>query len=111
MFPLEGDRAAYFESSQATIIKNTESIRKLRQENKKLYKKLAEANAVSLNLIQATSPSLLLNFVLMYLQSKDHAVLSPIHFWCVLRVMKASSRWPFIIEASRRTPIATCQGR
>lgn len=77
MFPLEGDRAAYFESSQATIKKNTESIRKLRQENKKLYKKLAEANAVSLNLIQATSPSLLLNFVLMYLQSKDHAVLFP----------------------------------
>lgn len=110
MFPLEGDRAAYFESSQATIKKNTESIRKLRQENKKLYKKLAEANAVSPNLIQANSP-FLLNFVLMYLQSKDHVVLFPIHLWCLLRVMKASSRWPFIIEASRRTPIVTCQGR
>lgn len=67
MLPLEGDRAAYYESSQATIKKNTESIRKLRQENKKLYKKLADANTVSRNVIRATFHSILPNFVLMYL--------------------------------------------
>ncbi|XP_017272386.1 coiled-coil domain-containing protein 151 isoform X2 [Kryptolebias marmoratus] len=42
---LEGDRAAFYESSQSTIKKNQESIRQLRQENKRLYKKLAEAKA------------------------------------------------------------------
>ncbi|XP_022611339.1 coiled-coil domain-containing protein 151 [Seriola dumerili] len=42
---LEGDRAAYYESSQSTIKKNRESILQLRQENKRLYRKLAEANA------------------------------------------------------------------
>ncbi|XP_018520248.1 coiled-coil domain-containing protein 151 [Lates calcarifer] len=42
---LEGDRTAYYESSQSTIKKNSESIRQLRQENKRLYRKLAEANA------------------------------------------------------------------
>ncbi|XP_067440147.1 coiled-coil domain-containing protein 151 [Thunnus thynnus] len=42
---LEGDRTAYYESSQSTIKKNRESIRQLRQENKRLYRKVAEANA------------------------------------------------------------------
>ncbi|XP_062296057.1 coiled-coil domain-containing protein 151 [Scomber scombrus] len=42
---LEGDRAAYYESSQSTIKKNRESVCQLRQENKRLYKKVAEAKA------------------------------------------------------------------
>ncbi|XP_076585375.1 coiled-coil domain-containing protein 151 [Chaetodon auriga] len=42
---LEGDRTAYYESTQATMKRNTESIRQLRQENKKLHRRLAEANA------------------------------------------------------------------
>ncbi|KAM4603281.1 coiled-coil domain-containing protein 151 [Polymixia lowei] len=39
---LEGDRTAYYESSQSTIKKNRESILQLRQENKRLHKKLAD---------------------------------------------------------------------
>ncbi|CAL8238761.1 unnamed protein product [Lota lota] len=42
---LEGDRTAYYESSQATINKNRESILLLRQENKRLHRKLADALA------------------------------------------------------------------
>ncbi|XP_006631696.2 coiled-coil domain-containing protein 151 [Lepisosteus oculatus] len=42
---LEGDRSAYYESSQWTIKKNKEAILQLRQENKRLHKKLAEALA------------------------------------------------------------------
>ncbi|TFK01404.1 mitochondrial peptide methionine sulfoxide reductase [Platysternon megacephalum] len=38
---LEGDRKAFYESSQWTIKKNRESIQWLRQENKNLHKKLA----------------------------------------------------------------------
>lgn len=46
MFPLESDRAAQYESLQSTIEKNAESIQQLRQENKRLYKRLSEAIAV-----------------------------------------------------------------
>ncbi|XP_029015573.1 outer dynein arm-docking complex subunit 3-like [Betta splendens] len=42
---LEGDRTAFYESSQTTIMKNRDAIVELRQENKRLYRKLAEANA------------------------------------------------------------------
>ncbi|XP_038570195.1 coiled-coil domain-containing protein 151 [Micropterus salmoides] len=49
---LEGERAAYYESSQSAIKRNRESIRQLRQENKKLYRKLAEANAGDENIIK-----------------------------------------------------------
>ncbi|XP_076871441.1 coiled-coil domain-containing protein 151 isoform X3 [Brachyhypopomus gauderio] len=42
---LEGDRSAYYESSQTTIKKNRDTILQLRQENKLLHKKLAEALA------------------------------------------------------------------
>ncbi|XP_041099410.1 coiled-coil domain-containing protein 151 isoform X2 [Polyodon spathula] len=41
----EGDRKAYYESSQWTIKKNKESILQLRKENKQLHKKLAETLA------------------------------------------------------------------
>ncbi|XP_053189467.1 coiled-coil domain-containing protein 151 [Scomber japonicus] len=41
---LEGDRAAYYESSQSTIKKNRESIRQLRHENKRLYRKVADGD-------------------------------------------------------------------
>ncbi|KAG7214517.1 hypothetical protein INR49_023032, partial [Caranx melampygus] len=37
--------AAYYESSQSTIKKNRESIRQLRQDNKRLHRRLAQANA------------------------------------------------------------------
>ncbi|KAL7403661.1 hypothetical protein ABVT39_003417 [Epinephelus coioides] len=49
---LEGDRTAYYESSQSTIKKNTETIRQLRQDNKRLCRKLAEANAGDDNIIK-----------------------------------------------------------
>ncbi|XP_026883950.2 coiled-coil domain-containing protein 151 isoform X2 [Electrophorus electricus] len=42
---LEGDRSAYYESSQTTIKKNKSTILQLRLENKLLHKKLAEALA------------------------------------------------------------------
>ncbi|TKS69165.1 Coiled-coil domain-containing protein 151 [Collichthys lucidus] len=48
---LEGDRTSYYESSQSTIKKNTESIRQLRQENKRLHRKLA-VNASDENVIK-----------------------------------------------------------
>ncbi|XP_035262539.1 coiled-coil domain-containing protein 151 [Anguilla anguilla] len=40
---LEGDRSAYYESSQSAIKKNKDVILQLRQENKRLHKKLADA--------------------------------------------------------------------
>ncbi|XP_029293570.1 LOW QUALITY PROTEIN: coiled-coil domain-containing protein 151 [Cottoperca gobio] len=49
---LEGDRTAYYESSQSTIKKNRESIRQLRQENKRLCRKMAEASAGDENIIK-----------------------------------------------------------
>lgn len=39
---LEGDKTAYYESSQSTMKKNREYILQLRQENKRLHRKLAE---------------------------------------------------------------------
>ncbi|KAM3622930.1 uncharacterized protein V6R79_004989 [Siganus canaliculatus] len=50
---LEGDRTAYYENSQATINRNKESIRQLRQDNKRQHRKLAEAIAVDENVIKA----------------------------------------------------------
>ncbi|XP_033480826.2 coiled-coil domain-containing protein 151 [Epinephelus lanceolatus] len=49
---LEGDRTAYYETSQSTIKKNTETIRQLRQDNKRLCRKLAEVNAGDDNIIK-----------------------------------------------------------
>ncbi|XP_054460927.1 LOW QUALITY PROTEIN: coiled-coil domain-containing protein 151 [Anoplopoma fimbria] len=49
---LEGDRAASYESSQSTIKKNREAIRQLRQDNKRLCRKMAEANAGDGNVIK-----------------------------------------------------------
>ncbi|XP_056136493.1 coiled-coil domain-containing protein 151 [Lampris incognitus] len=45
VYPPEGDRTAYYESSQTAIKKNREWILQLRQENKRLHKKLADALA------------------------------------------------------------------
>ncbi|XP_066564112.1 outer dynein arm-docking complex subunit 3 isoform X2 [Amia ocellicauda] len=42
---LEGDRSAYYERSQCTIKKNKDTILQLRQQNKKLHKKLADTLA------------------------------------------------------------------
>uniref|UniRef100_A0A665VQZ3 ODAD1 central coiled coil region domain-containing protein n=1 Tax=Echeneis naucrates TaxID=173247 RepID=A0A665VQZ3_ECHNA len=50
---LEGDRAAHHESSQAAMKKNREAILQLRQENKRLYRKLAQANAGDEHIIKA----------------------------------------------------------
>ena len=47
MCPPERERAAIYESSQATIQKNRDTIHQLRQENMRLYREQAEANAVS----------------------------------------------------------------
>ncbi|XP_075893858.1 outer dynein arm-docking complex subunit 3-like isoform X2 [Nelusetta ayraudi] len=41
---LEGDKAAHYEKSQCAIQRNSETIRQLRQNNKRLYQKLAETN-------------------------------------------------------------------
>ncbi|XP_072319988.1 coiled-coil domain-containing protein 151 isoform X2 [Eucyclogobius newberryi] len=40
---LEGDRTAFYESSQASIRKNRETVQRLREDNTRLYKKLAAA--------------------------------------------------------------------
>ncbi|XP_039628641.1 coiled-coil domain-containing protein 151 isoform X2 [Polypterus senegalus] len=42
---LEGDKKAYYESSQLTIKKNKECVQRLREENKRLHKQLAETLA------------------------------------------------------------------
>ncbi|KAM4594054.1 coiled-coil domain-containing protein 151 [Fundulus diaphanus] len=42
---LEGERTAFYERSQVAIKKNRESILQMRQESKKLYKQVADANA------------------------------------------------------------------
>uniref|UniRef100_A0A8C6L6A6 Outer dynein arm docking complex subunit 3 n=1 Tax=Nothobranchius furzeri TaxID=105023 RepID=A0A8C6L6A6_NOTFU len=44
---LDGDKTAFYESSQSAMKKNRESILQLRQDNKRLYRKVAEAKAVS----------------------------------------------------------------
>nr|XP_029136905.1 coiled-coil domain-containing protein 151 isoform X2 [Labrus bergylta] len=49
---LEGDRTAYYESSQSTMERNRESIHQLRQDNQLLYTKLAQANAGDENVIK-----------------------------------------------------------
>ncbi|XP_053274473.1 coiled-coil domain-containing protein 151 [Pleuronectes platessa] len=41
---LERDRSAFYESSQSSIKENTENIRELRRDNKRLYRKLAEVH-------------------------------------------------------------------
>ena len=46
-FISEGDRKAYFETSQFAMKKNRESILKLRKENKELRKKLSDSLSVS----------------------------------------------------------------
>ena len=43
----EGDRKAYYETSQFAMKKNRESILKLRKENKELHKKLSDSLSVS----------------------------------------------------------------
>ncbi|KAM9857682.1 coiled-coil domain-containing protein 151 [Aulostomus maculatus] len=43
--PLESDRNAYYDSSQSTIKGNCESIRQLRQENRRLHRKVVETKA------------------------------------------------------------------
>ncbi|XP_075893905.1 outer dynein arm-docking complex subunit 3-like [Nelusetta ayraudi] len=49
---LEGDNAANYEKIQAIILKNLETVRQLRQENKTLNERLAEANAGDERLIR-----------------------------------------------------------
>lgn len=57
--PPEGDNAANYEKIQAIILKNLENIRQLRQENKRLNERLAEANAVSPHVSHQASHSTL----------------------------------------------------
>ncbi|XP_075946756.1 coiled-coil domain-containing protein 151 isoform X3 [Anarhichas minor] len=49
---LECDRTASYESSQCAIKKNRERILQLRQDNKELYRKLAEVNAGDENVVK-----------------------------------------------------------
>ncbi|XP_051898168.1 coiled-coil domain-containing protein 151 isoform X2 [Pristis pectinata] len=51
---LEGDRRAYYETSQDKIKKNKETIQHLRQENKRLHKVLAGALVSDEKLVQAS---------------------------------------------------------
>ncbi|KAM6941437.1 coiled-coil domain-containing protein 151 [Lycodopsis pacificus] len=50
---LECDRTASYESSQCAIKKNRERILQLRQDNKELYRKLAQVNAGDENVVKA----------------------------------------------------------
>ncbi|XP_030000788.1 coiled-coil domain-containing protein 151 [Sphaeramia orbicularis] len=50
---LEAEKTAFYESSQTTMKKNKEMIQRLRQENKGLLRKLAEANAPDDSIIKA----------------------------------------------------------
>uniref|UniRef100_A0A7N8XYG6 Outer dynein arm docking complex subunit 3 n=1 Tax=Mastacembelus armatus TaxID=205130 RepID=A0A7N8XYG6_9TELE len=50
---LEGDRTAFYESSQSSIKRNRETIRQLRQDSKRLYRQLADANAGDEQIIRA----------------------------------------------------------
>ena len=109
MCPPESERAAFHESSQATIQKNRETIQQLRQENKRLCREQAEANAVSPRETQATFSAVL--GCVFLLSSFEQSKRSYLTFFYSLvpfgvsppRVMK----WPFITEAWRRE----CQGR
>lgn len=80
MFPLE-DKTVTHSANQFTIKRNTEYIHKLRQENKRLYKQLSAAKAVSPTLRPPVS------FVLGYLSSMDHTdfllsqILFPLASW------------------------------
>lgn len=47
MFVSDGDRKAYYESSQWSIKKNRDTISRMRQENKIFHKNLADVLAVS----------------------------------------------------------------
>uniref|UniRef100_A0A8C9RJT2 Outer dynein arm docking complex subunit 3 n=1 Tax=Scleropages formosus TaxID=113540 RepID=A0A8C9RJT2_SCLFO len=49
---LEWDRKAYYESSQATMKKNKETILHLRQENKRLRRRLAETHTVDEKIVK-----------------------------------------------------------
>ena len=46
-FFTEGDRKAYYETSQFAMKKNRETIMKLRKENKEVRKKLSDSLSVS----------------------------------------------------------------
>uniref|UniRef100_A0A672H9M6 Coiled-coil domain containing 151 n=1 Tax=Salarias fasciatus TaxID=181472 RepID=A0A672H9M6_SALFA len=50
---LEGGRNAHYESSRSIIEKNSEALRQLRQENKRLYRELADVNAGDEHVIRA----------------------------------------------------------
>uniref|UniRef100_A0A672ZNV5 Coiled-coil domain containing 151 n=1 Tax=Sphaeramia orbicularis TaxID=375764 RepID=A0A672ZNV5_9TELE len=62
---LEAEKTAFYESSQTTMKKNKEMIQRLRQENKGLLRKLAEANAVSQVRLHQCVTSPCLNFLLL----------------------------------------------
>ncbi|CAN9500106.1 unnamed protein product [Ophioblennius macclurei] len=50
---LEGGRNAHYESSRSSIVKNSEALRQLRQENKRLYRQLADVKAGDEHVIRA----------------------------------------------------------
>ncbi len=107
--PPEDERMASDEIFESTRRTNEETIRRLRQENKRLRRQLAEETAVSLH--EKTFRSL------MYLQSGNKIIPDLLHYHSIaplvlsLRLMKRSSERPFMTEAWKRKPSATCQSR
>lgn len=101
MFPPESDRAAQYESLQWTIERNAESIQQLRQENKRLYKRLSEAIAVRYTM----ALSALVLSEDLYKHSCVPLVSSP------CSVKKVLSMKLLIKEVWRRKPTSICQGR
>ena len=113
--PLERDRSAFYESSQSSIKENTENIRELRQDNKRLYRKLAEVHTVS-ELPEVHLSALLRWFCPHWSPSEHSGAVTP-HLALTLgcsascRVMTMSLKRLFTAEAWRRAPTATCQAR
>lgn len=78
--PQEGDRAAHYEKSQCAIKRNSETIRQLRQNNKRLYQKLSETNTVRLYfvanfLVLLTSSYFQLFFVVFCFPQGDEIII------------------------------------
>lgn len=71
--PLEGHNASNYEKTQAHIQRNWETIRQLRQDNKKLNERLSEVNTVS----PCLPPSITFNYVFV---KKKRRILS--HYYC-----------------------------
>lgn len=101
--PLEGHNASNYEKTQAHIQRNWETIRQLRQDNKKLNERLSEVNTVS----PCLPPSITFNYVFVKKKKKknlESLLLLP-------REMSASSERPSGTEKLRSRPTVACRAR